>query len=69
MTLSDKRKELGKRLSNFPSIAHHIEGFLDEIEKQDKEFIKELKDRMIYITTDFIEIRKEIDKLAGEKLI
>ena len=69
--LSDKRKELRERLSNFPSIAHHIVEFLDKVEQQDKEFIKRLKQYTNegWNNPDKKNMINKIDKLLGKYLI
>ena len=77
MTLNNKRKNvLNNMCNNYPDIPISVFQFMLElIEKQDKKFLKELKENINFKHTKFekeyIEetIHKIIDKLAGEELI
>ena len=68
-TLSEKRKELFEIILNQKPTAGRIYRI---ILKQDREFIKKLKEIINYSYGDLQGIKltmKEIDKLAGEELI
>jgi len=71
--LSEKRKELREDLINANWAKNTINAIVDEVEKQDKEFIKEIKktikegvERNNVLPLDWCFDR--IDKLAGDKL-
>ena len=70
-TLSDKRKQLRDNCLSYPN----IDAIIDECDKQDKEFIKELKEehwKYLQEEDDYYEnisFNDLIDKLAGSKLI
>jgi len=74
MTLSEKRKELNSRVWDKKTFPIDI---LREVEKQDKEFIKELKEDISEWKTENLELELSvksamnylIDKLAGEELV
>ena len=74
-TLSDKRKDLLKVAIKTTKPTHHriLEIFADSIEKQDKQFIKDLKEefaqRIGPYQPNSLGFLKVIDKLAGDKLI
>ena len=75
-TLSDKRKELKDNISK--ELSPYVVDFVfRKIEEQDKQFIKDLKDKVylmdyeegLFCTEERELLFKEIDKLAGDELI
>jgi len=67
-TLSDKRKQIQNRFGDLNmSQVVLLEEVLRIIEEQDKQFIKDLKDKIPDAYKDHVVFL--IDKLAGEKLI
>jgi len=70
--LSEKRKKFWEEVLNgFRTIGMREKSklFRDEIEKQDKEFIKRLKEAAEYAgIRESTDMKKRIDKLVGEDL-
>ena len=64
-TLSDKRERIKKMLFNYLNPVDII----IELEKQDKEFIKRLKEEMKNMDNSWEDMMEIIDKLAGDALI
>lgn len=71
MSLSEKRRKVREYARENEMMSVLI--VLDEIEKQDKEFIKKLKEELHpdveYKRVNFRFIKETIDTLAGEELI
>ena len=64
--LSEKRKEWFLKLCNKkPDDTWIIQVIEEEVEKQDKEFIKEVKEKLGFING----VDEEIDKIVGKELI
>jgi hypothetical protein len=68
--LSEKRKQMFLRLQNTePDVDWIIQVIEKEIEKQDKEFIRLLKEEILEWDNQANQEIKIIDKLAGKELI